>query len=194
MYLAIIILPLLASISSGFFGRKIGVSGSHIITTSSVMVTTLLAILAFFEVGFNSIPVSIELFRWIDSESLNISWGFNFDSLTVSMLIPVLIVSSLVHLYSIGYMSHDPWGCVTGKRDYGDKLSNSGDLLKLKVPSCNRKVISGWSNHSFKVTSLKIGENQMDNRGFKSIILNNMVVKEQWVDGSWSFNHQSKIK
>jgi len=63
MYLAIIILPLLASISSGFFGRKIGVAGSHIITTSSVMVTTLLAILAFFEVGFNSIPVSIELFR-----------------------------------------------------------------------------------------------------------------------------------
>lgn len=108
MYLAIIILPLLASISSGFFGRKIGITGSHIITTSSVMVTTLLAILAFFEAGFNSIPVSIELFRWIDSESLNILWGFNFDSLTVSMLIPVLIVSSLVHLYSIGYMSHDP--------------------------------------------------------------------------------------
>jgi NADH-ubiquinone oxidoreductase chain 5 len=62
----------------------------------------------FIETGINNIPVSIELFRWIDSESLNVSWGFNFDSLTVSMLIPVLIVSSLVHIYSIGYMSHDP--------------------------------------------------------------------------------------
>ena len=109
MYLAIITLPLLGSIVSGFFGRKVGVSGAQIITCTSVIVTTLLAILAFFEVGLNNIPVSINLFRWIDSESLNVLWGFNFDSLTVSMLIPVLIVSSLVHIYSIGYMSHDPF-------------------------------------------------------------------------------------
>lgn len=108
MYLAIIILPLLGSIASGFFGRKIGVSGAQIITCTAVVTTTILAVLAFFEVGLNNIPVSIEVFRWIDSESLNVSWGFHFDSLTVSMLIPVLIVSSLVHIYSIGYMSHDP--------------------------------------------------------------------------------------
>jgi len=108
MYLAIIILPLLGSIVSGFFGRKIGVSGAQFITCSAISVTTLLAVLAFFEVGLNNTPVSIQAFRWIDSESLNISWGFNFDSLTVSMLIPVLIVSLLVHIYSIGYMSHDP--------------------------------------------------------------------------------------
>ena len=108
MYLAIIILPLLGSIVSGFFGRKIGVSGAQFITCSAILVTTFLAVLAFFEVGLNNTPVSIQAFRWIDSESLNISWGFNFDSLTVSMLIPVLIVSLLVHIYSIGYMSHDP--------------------------------------------------------------------------------------
>nr|YP_009543503.1 NADH dehydrogenase subunit 5 [Coniothyrium glycines]AYU74393.1 NADH dehydrogenase subunit 5 [Coniothyrium glycines] len=108
MYLAIIILPLLGSISSGFLGRKLGVSGAQIITCTAVVSTTVLAVLAFFEVGLNNIPVSIEAFRWIDSESLNVSWGFHFDSLTVSMLIPVLIVSSLVHIYSIGYMSHDP--------------------------------------------------------------------------------------
>ena len=108
MYLAIIVLPLLGSITSGFLGRKIGVSGSQIITCGCVTITTLLAAIAFFEVGFNNIPVTIHLFRWIDVESLNVSWAFNFDSLTVSMLIPVLIVSSLVHVYSIGYMSHDP--------------------------------------------------------------------------------------
>ena len=108
MYLAIIVLPLLGSIVSGFFGRKIGVHGAQIITCSSVILTTIMAILAFVEVGLNNIPVSIKLFRWIDSESLNIVWGFHFDSLTVSMLIPVLIVSSLVHIYSIGYMSNDP--------------------------------------------------------------------------------------
>lgn len=108
MYLAIIILPLLGSIASGFFGRKIGVTGAQIITCTAVVTTTFLAVVAFFEVGLNNIPVSIQVFRWIDSESLNVSWGFHFDSLTVSMLIPVLIVSSLVHIYSIGYMSHDP--------------------------------------------------------------------------------------
>jgi NADH-ubiquinone oxidoreductase chain 5 len=63
MYLAIIILPLLGSIASGFFGRKIGVSGSQLITCTSVVLTTLLAVLAFFEVGLNNIPVSIEVFR-----------------------------------------------------------------------------------------------------------------------------------
>jgi NADH-ubiquinone oxidoreductase chain 5 len=108
MYLSIIILPLLGSIVSGFFGRKVGITGGQFITSLSVIITTILAVLAFFEVGFNNIPVSIELFRWIDSEWFNIMWSFEFDSLTVSMLIPVLIISSLVHIYSISYMSNDP--------------------------------------------------------------------------------------
>jgi len=108
MYLSLIILPLLGSIVAGFFGRKVGVSGAQQITSLSVIATTILAILAFFETGFNNIPVSINLFRWIDSEWYSINWGVQFDSLTVSMLIPVLIISSLVHIYSISYMSHDP--------------------------------------------------------------------------------------
>ena len=108
MYLTIIILPLLGSIASGFFGRKIGISGSQLITCTLVVTTTILSFISFIEVGINNTPVSIQLFRWVDSESLNVLWSFNFDSLTVAMLIPVLIVSSLVHIYSIGYMSHDP--------------------------------------------------------------------------------------
>jgi len=108
MYLAIITLPLLGAIVSGFFGRKVGIRGAQLITCLSIVITTLLAVLAFFEVGLNNIPVSINLFTWIDSESLDVLWGFYFDSLTVSMLIPVLIVSSVVHIYSISYMSHDP--------------------------------------------------------------------------------------
>nr|YP_010183847.1 NADH dehydrogenase subunit 5 [Coccidioides posadasii]QVG61970.1 NADH dehydrogenase subunit 5 [Coccidioides posadasii] len=108
MYLVIILLPLLGSIVSGFFGRKVGVKGGQIITCSLIIITTLLSILAFFEVGYNNVPIEINLIRWIDSESLYVLWGFYFDSLTVCMLLPVLIVSSLVHIYSIGYMSHDP--------------------------------------------------------------------------------------
>jgi hypothetical protein len=187
MYLAIIILPLLGSIASGFFGRKIGVTGAQIITCTAVVTTTFLAVVAFFEVGLNNIPVSIQVFRWIDSESLNVSWGFHFDSLTVAMLIPVLIVSSLVHIYSIGYMSHDPRGRIRGKCVYGGKLSNSGELLKLLIPSCIWKNIRGWINYSGKVTSQKILEKEMDNRGSKSTI-NNVVVKEQRVDGNLFIN------
>jgi NADH-ubiquinone oxidoreductase chain 5 len=63
MYLTIIILPLLGSIASGFFGRKLGINGAQLITCSSVIATTFFAILAFFEVGFNNIPVSIQLFK-----------------------------------------------------------------------------------------------------------------------------------
>ena len=108
MYLSIIILPLLGSIVSGFFGRKVGVQGVQLITCLSLIINNNFSYYSFFEVGFNNIPVSIYLFRWIDSEWFNVVWGFQFDSLTVSMLIPVLIISTLVHIYSIGYMSNDP--------------------------------------------------------------------------------------
>jgi NADH-ubiquinone oxidoreductase chain 5 len=63
MYLAIITLPLLGSIVAGFFGRKVGVSGAQLITCSCVILTTILATVAFFEVGLNNIPVSINIFR-----------------------------------------------------------------------------------------------------------------------------------
>jgi hypothetical protein len=66
-------ISLLGSIVSGFFGRKIVVSGAQFITTLSVIMTTILAILAFFEVGLHNIPVTIELFRRIDSECFNIN-------------------------------------------------------------------------------------------------------------------------
>ena len=108
MYLSLIFLPFIGSIISGFFGRKVGFSGSQLISNICILITTVIAITAFLEVGINNISVNIHLMRWIDIESLNIYWSFNFDSLTVSMLIPVLIVSFLVHVYSKGYMDQDP--------------------------------------------------------------------------------------
>jgi NADH-ubiquinone oxidoreductase chain 5 len=63
MYLAIIILPLLGSIASGFFGRKIGVSGAQLITSSTVIIVTGLSIISFVEVGYNNICVNIKLFN-----------------------------------------------------------------------------------------------------------------------------------
>jgi NADH-ubiquinone oxidoreductase chain 5 len=101
-------LPLLGSIVSGFFGRKVGVNGARILGCLCIIFTTIFAIVAFFEVGFNNNPVSLYMFKWLNSELFNMIWHFQFDNLTISMLIPVLVISSLVHLYSIGYMSADP--------------------------------------------------------------------------------------
>ena len=108
MYLSILILPLLGSTISGFLGRKIGVTGSHIITCTCLMLSSILATIAFYEVGICGSPVSINLLSWIDSELMYISWEFLFDQLTVSMFIPVLYISLLIHIFSIDYMSEDP--------------------------------------------------------------------------------------
>jgi NADH-ubiquinone oxidoreductase chain 5 len=108
MYLTILILPLLGSFVSGFLGRKIGVTGSHIITCTCLILSSILATIAFYEVGLSASPVIINLFNWIDSEYMTISWEFLFDQLTVSMFIPVLYISSLIHIFSTDYMAEDP--------------------------------------------------------------------------------------
>lgn len=108
MYFSIIFLPLLSTIVAGLFGRYIGRSGTYLLSCSLIFASAFLAIVSFFEVGLNHNVVSLYLFPWINSELLETNIAFVFDSLTVSMLLPVLIVSSLVHLYSVDYMGHDP--------------------------------------------------------------------------------------
>jgi len=108
MYLSILILPLLGSIVSGFMGRKIGVTGAHLITCTCLILASFLATIAFYEVGICGSPVSINLVSWVDSEFMSISWEFLFDQLTVSMFLPVLYISSLIHIFSTDYMSEDP--------------------------------------------------------------------------------------
>ena len=78
-----------------------------------------------------------------------------------------------------------------GKSDVWVILSNSGDTLELMVPTFIWKGVSGWTNHSCKVTSHKAYESNVGYRGSKSTVVNfllNTVVKEQRVDGSRCFN------
>ena len=183
MYLSIIILPLLGSIVSGFMGRKVGVTGSLFITCTCLILSSILATISFYEVGICGSPISIQLFNWVDSEFISISWEFLFDQLTVAMFIPVLYISSLIHIYSIDYLSSDPAKC-SGKTFFGYKLSNSGDTLKLLIPSYSRKAVSGWNNYPCMVINQEMNESEMGYRGSKSVLVNNSV-KEQRVDGSW---------
>jgi NADH-ubiquinone oxidoreductase chain 5 len=99
---------MLGAATAGLLGRKIGVTGAHIITCTAMGITALLSFVAFYEVGLSGSPVSIRLGSWISSESMNVDWGFLFDGLTVSMLLAVVTVSALVHLFSIDYMAGDP--------------------------------------------------------------------------------------
>ena len=108
MYVPLVFLSLIGYCVTGLFGRQIGPKGAAIVTTSCLFISFLLSLFAFYEVGFMGSPVYIRLSTWVSSEVLLINWGFLFDSLTVVMCIVVTFVSSLVHLYSIEYMSHDP--------------------------------------------------------------------------------------
>ena len=168
MYISILILPLLGSLVSGLLGRKIGVTGSHFITCTCLILSSILASLAFYEVGICGSPVSIYLGNWIDSEFMSFSWEFLFDQLTVSMFIPVLYISSLIHIFSTDYMSEDPAKCF-GKTFFGCKLSNSGEPLKLMIPSYSLKAFSGQHNYLGTVTSHKMNESKMGYRGSKSV-------------------------
>ena len=108
MEIAILFLPLLASIISGFFGKIIGDRSSEIITSLFVVISAGLSLFIFYNVIFNLYENNIVLATWINSGTLNVNWSIKIDALSSVMLVVVTLVSALVHIYSIGYMSHDP--------------------------------------------------------------------------------------
>jgi NADH-quinone oxidoreductase subunit L len=107
MEVAAIFLPLLAAFIAGFFGRLIGDRGSQIVTCGAVLISALLSIWLFIDVALHGHARTIELMTWIDSGTFEVSWALKFDTMTAVMLIVVNVVSSMVHVYSVGYMSHD---------------------------------------------------------------------------------------
>ena len=108
MEISIIALPLIASIISGFFGKFIGDRNSEIVTSLLVTISAILSGIVLYEVIFNQYQENIIIATWISSGSLDVNWSMKIDPLSAIMLVVVTSVSSLVHIYSIGYMSHDP--------------------------------------------------------------------------------------
>ena len=104
----ILFLPLFASIISGFFGKNIGERFSEIITSLSVSISAFLSFLIFYKVLNEGYTNNLIIASWINSGTLSVNWSINIDALSSVMLIVVNLVSALVHIYSIGYMSHDP--------------------------------------------------------------------------------------
>src|ERR1044072_5583484 len=109
MYQAIVFLPLLGFLIVGLFGTSLGAKASEYITSGFLVISAVLSWVAFFSVGFRDVEVfTVPVLRWIQSGGLDASWALRIDTLTVVMLVVVNTVSALVHIYSIGYMHHDP--------------------------------------------------------------------------------------
>ena len=109
MYHAIVFLPLLGFLIAGLAGGSIGAKACEYITSGFLVIAAVLSWIAFFMVAFGEGEVfTVPVLRFIQSGGLSADWALRIDTLTVVMLVVVNTVSALVHVYSIGYMHHDP--------------------------------------------------------------------------------------
>ncbi|MBX6320693.1 MAG: NADH-quinone oxidoreductase subunit L [Rhodospirillaceae bacterium] len=107
MGVAVVVLPLIGAIVAGLFGRQIGDRGSQVITCGLMLASAVLAVLLFIDVAIDGNARVSEVFTWFESGPLRATWAVRVDTLTAVMLIVVTFVSTLVHVYSVGYMAHD---------------------------------------------------------------------------------------
>ena len=108
MISAIVFLPLIGALIAGLGGRFIGDRGAQIVTCGGLILAALCGVGVFYEVALDGNAGVTQLFTWVVSGDLRFDWALRVDTLTAVMLIVVTGVSSMVHVYSVGYMSHDP--------------------------------------------------------------------------------------
>jgi len=121
MIQAIVFLPLIGALVAGLLGRSIGHRNSELITTGLLIVSAVLSWIVFIPVAFgdglagavaaeggHGAVLKVEIMRWIQVDDMDLRWILRVDTLTAIMLVVVTTVSSLVHVYSIGYMAEDP--------------------------------------------------------------------------------------
>ncbi|MGB1405533.1 MAG: NADH-quinone oxidoreductase subunit L [Parvibaculales bacterium] len=107
-YHAIVFFPLIGAAIAGLFGRVIGDRAAEYVTTGLLILSAILSCISLINVGLVGDTQKVMVLDWIRSGGLDIDWVLRIDTLTAVMLVVVTGVSSLVHVYSIGYMSHDP--------------------------------------------------------------------------------------
>nr|YP_009004134.1 NADH dehydrogenase subunit 5 [Tsukubamonas globosa]BAO51976.1 NADH dehydrogenase subunit 5 [Tsukubamonas globosa] len=108
MYLNIILLPLYSFLTVSLFGSKLGNKGSIFLTTFFMFFSMVFSFFMFYEIALHQSVCYVSMFDWVISDLFELTWGLQFDTLTVSMLVLVNTVSFLVHLYSADYMNGDP--------------------------------------------------------------------------------------
>ncbi len=108
MHAAIVFLPLIGAIAAGLFGRWIGDKWAPIFNSVLLIAAAILSWIVFFDVAVEGHVRTIYLMNWMDVGAFEVNWSIMVDQLTAVMLVVVTTVSAVVHVYSIGYMSHDP--------------------------------------------------------------------------------------
>jgi len=103
----IIFSPLIGSFISGFFGKKIGDNFCQLLTSLLVSLSAALSLFIFYQVLNFDYSSNKLIFSWISSGDFLVNWSIKIDPLTSLMLVVVSLISSIIHFYSIGYMSHD---------------------------------------------------------------------------------------
>jgi NADH-quinone oxidoreductase subunit L len=141
MFAAIVFLPLLGSVIAGLFGRLIGARASEFVTTGMLFVSAALSVVAFTNVALGGGATQIiPILSWIHSGDFAADWTVRVDTITAVMLVVVTGVSSLVHLYSIGYMHED-----TSRPRFFSYLSLFTFAMLMLVTSNNfLQLFFGW--------------------------------------------------
>src|SRR5579862_616927 len=104
----VVFLPLLAAAIAGFFGRTIGDRFSQVVTCGALLAAMALGILVFRGILAQSGPQVVPIANWITAGGVDVDWSLRLDTLSGVMILVVTTVSAMVHIYSIGYMAHDP--------------------------------------------------------------------------------------
>ncbi|MDJ0950402.1 MAG: NADH-quinone oxidoreductase subunit L [Alphaproteobacteria bacterium] len=108
MFSAAIFLPFFGALIAGLGGRWLKDRGAQWVTCGFMVLAGLLSIYIFYDVAILGNERRVEIFTWIDSGALEVSWALHFDTLTAVMVFVVNVVSAVIHVYSVGYMHHDP--------------------------------------------------------------------------------------
>jgi NADH-quinone oxidoreductase subunit L len=107
MELLAVFSPLFAFLVAGLFGRQIGDKGAQFVTCAAVIVAAFAAVTLFFDVILHDHPYVTVLAPWVHAGAFKVEWALRVDQLSVVMMCVINIVSACVHVYSVGYMSHD---------------------------------------------------------------------------------------
>jgi NADH:ubiquinone oxidoreductase subunit 5 (subunit L)/multisubunit Na+/H+ antiporter MnhA subunit len=103
-----VFLPCISSITVGLLGTKLGKIGTYIVSITNLFISCIFSIIMLYDIVVLENTTIINLGNWINLEVFKLDWVFIFDPLSVVMCTVVLLVSFLVHIYSINYMGDDP--------------------------------------------------------------------------------------
>ena len=170
MEYAVIFLPLFGTIA-GYFSKYLGDLASQLFTTLSVCLSAILSIIIFYNGIVNDSYGNYLIYEWIGSGNFQANWSINIDPLTSIMLVVVTLVSALVHIYSIGYMNHDP-----NKPRFMSYLSLfTFSMLVLVVSDNFLQLFFGWEGvglSSYLLIGFWYKKNSANKAAIKAFIVN----------------------